>query len=289
MIRTVDNRILQTSQETEIAQFFEDLKGKYGVANALAATLKARRTPATTPQLLQMRIGCDNLNDPLYKNWFTTMTEIDIAGDNAYITHGGLYLKNTKAIKEAIDSKNGIVNGAARLSPEQSKSLIEGKTETRIITYEQFLEESRKEEIEGQYTVKLDRKVLAQLPNTYITLAQWAKDPRAIVYAGNKQRAEAYAEKLRELKLETPWLSADNTKGDDRGRLVFVGGRDGYCGVSGDDDLDNDGRFAGVAPEALVAKNGAPLEHIVRVVGSGEAATINGQLYFRAPKGARLE
>ena len=96
-------------------------------------------------------------------------------------------------------------------------------------------------------------------------LSKWVKDPRAIMLAGGKRKAEAYAEVLSRNKVEKPWLSLDTEQGKaDRGRLVFVNSDDGnYYGLSGDDNLGNDGRVVGVAPEAQVnvAKNdGALLE-----------------------------
>lgn len=270
MVRTSEGKILRpVNQEVQIGKIFENLTSPYGVAEALKAVLNAKHKPASTATILSLRTESD-FKDPLVQQWHTGMTELDIVQDKAYVTPGGLFLADPERIRSAVES--GPINYAARLTPGEIESLLK-KDKVTPISYEEFVRLTDSGSIPEPYTVMEDRNKLAKLPNDYMKLAKWAKDPRAIMYTGGRAKAEAYADYLGKNEIKTAWLSMDSAEGEDRARLLFVNFYYYNFGVDGNYYLGSNGRFVGVAPEAqLVEKNNGTLvspslEQVLAVTG----------------------
>jgi len=126
--------------------------------------------------------------------------------------------------------------------------------------------------------------MLKELRNGFFSIpkGEWSKDPRAIITAGSREKAQKYEATLARKGIKEAYLGVDTqTDLPDRGRLGFVGGDDfGYDGFGGSYYLDV-GRVFGVAPEALRAKNFGskiPLEDRVEVLTEGRIR-FKGKVY----------
>ena len=93
------------------------------------------------------------------------------------------------------------------------------------------------------------------LPNDFMRLNRWERDPRVIMLAGGKERAELYARILDRKGVEKPYISLDNTQNTvDRCRLVFAASDLCSYGLGGNGSFDFVGRFAGLYNALSVPK-----------------------------------
>ena len=292
IVTTSDGKIARTSP-VPFGDIVEDLSIPYGVANALRDTEARGLKPLTSPQLLDLRLDCPSLKDCLWSNWYTTSSGVYVVGNNVYVVYGLKHpLTSHQRVRTAVDE--GLVKYAAKLTLEESE-LFSGRKVEGLRDYDAFLRETQDKDLtDEQFGIIAPLSLFGGLPNNYMKLRKWVKDPRAVMLAGGKRRAEAYAEVLDRNKVEKSWLSLDVEPGkEDRGRLVFVGRGSGSCGLDGY-NLGNDGRFVGVAPEAQVGvaqKNGAsdaPLESRVELLQGGKVLVHEGKTYVLAPQGLEL-
>ena len=294
IVTTSDGKIARTSP-VPFGDIVEDLSIPYGVANALRDTEARGLKPLTSPQLLDLRLDCPSLKDCLWSNWYTTSSGVYVVGNNVYVVYGLKHpLTSHQRVRTAVDE--GLVKYAAKLTLEESE-LFSGRKVEGLRDYDAFLRETQDKDLtDEQFGIIAPLSLFGGLPNNYMKLRKWVKDPRAVMLAGGKRRAEAYAEVLDRNKVEKHWLSLEAELGkEDRGWLVFV------YRVDHDDyglyvrDLHGYGRFVGVAPEAQVGvrqKNeasGEPLESKIVYLQNKRFARLDGQLYIVAPEGTRVD
>ncbi len=249
------NDLIYTGQP--FGEIVGDRSRSYGLANALQQTQKKGLQAASIPKLIQARTACDNFTDPLWVDWFFGMSGVYHIGDAFFFSHGNDHpLAQPKRIRRAI--RMGLIYGAARLTPAESRYF----TQKPVLAYEDFLQKSARQVLPEPYTIRADASLFRGLKNDSLILKDWRNDPRAIIYAGGKNAAKQYAERLRQYGQTKAYLRLDYTEKDlpDWGRVLFLGyGNSGLGGGS----LNDVGRFVGVAPEAQpVAKKS--LEHKVR-------------------------
>lgn len=125
-------------------------------------------------------------------------------------------------------------------------------------------------------------------------------DSEVIVYAGGIDPAQEVIDtskwkfKSGNLGVWHPFNANEFNPEEAQGRVLFVG-NDGYDGLSGDDNLGNNGRFLRVAPEALVARSAdeQKLEEMVTVrlpravfdaMRAGNDFTYEGKPYSLKPQ-----
>ncbi len=247
MLFTANDLIYDTAQP--FGEIIEDRSLPYGLANALQETQKKGLQAASIPRLIQARTACDNFTDPLWVHWFAGTSGVYHIGDAFFFSHGNDHpLAQPKRIRRAIRRKD-LIDGAARLTPAESRHF----TQRPVLAYEDFLQQSARQALPEPYTIRADASLFRGLKNKELQLRTWRKDPRAIIYAGGKNAAEHYAERLRQYGQTMAYLRLDTEKDlPDWGRMLFLGG--GNDGLGGG-ILNYYGRFVGVAPEAHRPKN----------------------------------
>ncbi|HLC86173.1 MAG TPA: hypothetical protein VJG30_02725 [Candidatus Nanoarchaeia archaeon] len=264
MIITIDGKINRTSP-VPFGEIVEDLKdSKYGVANALRDTVARGLKPVTSPRVLDLRNDCPDFNDYIWTDWYTTASGVYNVGNKVIVVHGLNHpLPDHQRLKSAIEK--GLVNYGAKLTEQEVQAFKKRKVEG-LRDYKTFLRETQDQDLEEQFGVVADVSLFKSLPNDYMKLAKWVKDPRAIMLSGGKRRAEAYAEMLIKKGVEKPYISLSVQEGQaDRGSLVSVSSGYGY-GLDGYIDLDNFGRFVGevAGPQSVAKKIGVSLEDLLQ-------------------------
>lgn len=288
MILTRDGELYKTSP-VKIGETVESLTAPYGVANALQEIKIRNLIPLTTPQFLDLRKDCPDFNDGIWTNWYTTTSGIYNVENKVIVVHGLKHpLTDSQRVRSAVEE--GLVNYGAKLTDTEIQAFRERKIEG-LRDYEEFLKETQNKDLaEEQYGVVADASLFNGLSNDNVKLAKWVKDPRVIILAGGQRRAEQYAEMLDKKKVEKPWISLDVKQGlVDRGRLAFVGNSNyNDYGLNGNGDLDDYGRFLGVAAEPLSAPKievpsaQVPLESRVELLHDGRVLRHEGRLYVLA-------
>ncbi len=232
-----------------LGEIVEGRDRPYGLASALEEAQGKGLEAASLPYLIQLRNDCADFADPLWVHWFFGMSGVYHIGDAFFFSHGNDHpLARPGRIRSAIDS--GLISGAARLTPLESVRIYSPGT---MIDYEDFLPRSARQALPEPYTIRADASLFHGLKNDYLSLKTWMNDPRAIIYTGGKNAAEQYAERLRQHEQTAAYLSLDTVEDlPDWGRLLFL--LDGSGGLGGDGNLDGNGRFVGVAPEAQSVK-----------------------------------
>ncbi len=247
MLFTANDLIYDTAQH--FGEIIEDRSLPYGLANALQQTRKKGLQAASMPKLIQAKTACADFTDPLWADWFSGMSGVYHIGNAFFFSHGNDHpLANHTRIRRAIQRKD-LIDGAARLTPVESRYF----TQRPVLAYEDFLQQSARQTLLEPYTIRADASLFRGLKNKELQLRTWRNDPRAIIYAGGKNAAEQYAERLRQYGQIRAYLGLDTLEDlPDWGRMLFLGG--GNDGLGGG-ILNYYGRFVGVAPEAHRPKN----------------------------------
>ncbi len=268
IVTTRDGKIARTFL-VPFGEAFEDSDDKYGIANALRDSKARGLTPLTSPQLLDLRLDCPNIKDPLWSNEYTTTSGVYVVGSDVYVVHGLNHpLTDHERLRGVIDGE--FVSYKAKLTQLFSGRQIQGLWSR---SYDEFLRETKSKDLtDGQFGVVVKASILRDLPNEDMKLSTWVNDPRAVMLAGGKRRAEAYAEFLNENRIKKSYLNLDAQEGNyDRSNFVLVNGDYNY-GLNGNSNIYNTGRFVVLMPKAQssVAQNSGdgsqkmPLENRVR-------------------------
>ena len=221
---------------------------------------------ATMPQLLQMKVLAPK-SDALWKNWYTTTSE-ELVGKSkqgtahVVLVHNGIF-SNPERIETAY--KEDLIRGAGRLNPTEFQDILEGKlpngrTLQQVYSFDEFLKNGVPEDV-TTYAVVMDFDKLKKLSSGDQKITRLYDNPLVIARAGGEAQAQAYLDKVKklfnrkELGVSHPFnyiVSLDQAQG----RLLYVinGVWDCKGGLVGYGNLDGDGRYVGVAPEARDAK-----------------------------------
>ena len=222
---------------------------------------------ATMPELTVAKIKADKNHD-FWKQWYTVHTEENIGIDTKgrfytanepvlVIVNGGGIL-TPQRIKEAY--AEGLINHSAKYRNEEFDNLLNGKLTngTNIPLYR--LEEIKVgvSNLPHQFGVVMPYAFAQATASGYYQKKVFVENPLVIARAGGVEHLEAYFD----LALQRYQEATGNTRdtlgnhhpfaGRDasqpQGRVLFL--YDNYDGLGGSNNLDDDGRFVGVAPEA---------------------------------------
>jgi hypothetical protein len=216
----------------------------------------------TMPELIAAKISADK-DHIFWKQWYTVHTEENIGIDTAgrfcnrgepvlVIVNGGGILTPTRIRKGYAD---GLLNGAAKydlneeFDPLLDKRLPDGRT-IPFYTIDMLLQDEV--ELPHAHAIVMPYSMAQATKSGYLKKKAFIENPLVIARIGSKRNAELYHDKAKdsdgEVRNTHPYNNADATQ--TQGRLLFLDD----CGLNGDDDLYDDGRFVGVAPEARGAQ-----------------------------------
>ena len=196
----------------------------------------------------------------LWQNWFTALSEENAgidkngklakAGEEIVITlHGGGIL-TPERIRQAYSE--GLTPQNAAKYTDEFDSLLKGVLPSGESIDLYTVDDVKKGIIEpfGRYAVWMPAEAAKTTASNWHKKKEFMENPLVIARAGTLEHIEAYFKKAKSSDKVGNWHrfgEIDFRQPQDR--LLFVsitdGGIDGY-------DLDGDGSFVGVAPEALV-------------------------------------
>jgi len=234
-------------------------------------------TIATMPYLIAGKTHAVNTNAQgnktrndshyLWKDWFTALSEEYIGidekgifttkGKSVLITlHGGGILtpeRIKKAYNDGLTPQN-----AAKLEQTEFKNILKGilPNNEQIQIYK--LEDIKNNKIInpfGKYAVAQDLEKAKGYASGYHNKTKFLENPIVHARAGTKEYLDTYFELAKKSEDSTVgcWHRLNETDPKvPSGRLLFL--NSSYGGLNGYDDLNDNGRFVGVAPEAHRAK-----------------------------------
>ncbi len=250
---------------------------------------------ASMPQLLHGR-NVASFTDEIWTNWYTANSEEDVVTDSqgrfgkkdrpvVVVLHGGGILGSPERIEKAYVPKL-TDQRAAKFSDEEARAVLEGRMPDEktvpVMTYNDFVKATG---LPMRYGVVLDFDKAKSTKSDDQKVSDLYDNPLVIARAGGVKQAKQALDRAKE-KFQTenygnwhPFNDIDPRQA--QGRLLFLSDDD-YDGLGGYGGLDGDGRFVGVAPEALSAStNGAPVleERVKSALDAGQAFEHNGTLY----------
>ncbi len=217
---------------------------------------------ATMPYLVAGKAKADKSNY-LWQKWFTALSE-----ENAGIDKNGKLVGRDQPVVLTL-------HGGGILTPQRiNQAYIEGLTpqNTAKFTDEEFdnllngvlpsgesinlytvddVRQGRIPDPFGRYAVWMPAETAKAKPSGYHAKSDFMNNELVIARAGTLDHLDAYFEKAQHSSNHNLGNWHRCGKIDFRqpqGRVLFVD--DDYYGLSGNDGLDHDGRFVGVAPEA---------------------------------------
>ena len=241
-----------------------------GVAVALREALEhagAKGIVATMPELIAAKLKAERNHD-FWKQWYTVHTEENIGIDTKgrfynkdepvlVVVNGGGILTPERIMKAYAE---GLINHSAKYLNEEWENLLDGKlsTGTKIPLYR--LEEIKKgvPNLPHQFGVVMPYALAQGTASGYHKKGAFVGNPLVIARAGGSEHLEAYFDLVLQRYQEAtnntrdtvgnhhPFASRDASI--PQGRLLFLSNY--YNGLNGIINLDSNGRFVGVAPEA---------------------------------------
>jgi len=246
-----------------------DSKGnRIGVAVALEQALDyigSDGVVASMPFLIAGKSQADASNY-LWKDWFTALSEEDVgidkrgkfvkAGNPVVVTvHGGGILTPDRIMQAYNEGLSG--QNAAKLRDEEFDNLLNGilPSGESIELYD--IDDVKKASIPnpfGRYGVVMDFETAKSKPSGYHSKTDFMNNELVIARAGTLEYLDNYFEKAKrsEGKVGNWHRLNEIDYHQAQGRVLFL--NINYNGLSGYINLNYDGRFVGVAPEAPRAK-----------------------------------
>ena len=251
--------------------FYSDKKdgnNYVGLPIALQEALKHSREDgmvATMPELIAAKAKADKSHE-FWKKWYTVHTEENIGIDKKgrfytrnepvlIIVNGGGILTPDR-IRQAYNE--GLVNHSAKYTEDEFNGLLEGKlpdgSSLALYPYEDI--EKGVSNLLHRFGIVMPYQTAKETSSGYHKKRGFLENPLAIARNGGRENLEGYYEKARNEKGD---LGNWHVYGKDRdptvpqGRLLFLS--IDYGGLYGNNNLDNNGWFVGVAPEARSARN----------------------------------
>ena len=242
----------------------KDSNDKYiGLPIALAQALDyatLNGIVATMPELISAKVKADKTHD-FWQKWYSVHTEENIGIDKKglfykknepvlVIVNGGGIL-TPERIKQAYT--NGLIDNSAKYTDTEFNDLLEGKLPNGVnIPLYNFEDiKTGKSGLPHQFGVVMPYSMAQATSSGYHQKEAFLENPLVIARsAGVLDQLEAYYELAKagdnDLGNYHPFSGRDTTTPS--GRLLFLDFN--YGGLNGINDLNNIGRFVGVAPEA---------------------------------------
>ena len=217
---------------------------------------------ASMPYLIAGKAQADKENY-LWKSWFTALSEENIGVDKegrfvesgkpvVVTVHGGGILTSDR-IQKAYDE--GLTEQrAAKLTEDEFSNLLNGTLPNgeniNIYTIDD-VQNNNISHLFGKYAVVLDFESAKSTKSGYHQKEDFMKNPLVLARVGTPDYLEDYFEKAKhssDQDVRNSHIFEEIDTNQQQGRLLYLG--DDYDGLSGHDNLDNCGRFVGVAPEA---------------------------------------
>ncbi len=215
---------------------------------------------ASMPELLVLKRQLP-FTDPMWSTLYTCNSEEDVGttpqGKKVVIAvHGGGIL-TPERIETAY--KRGLTKQyAAHLAESEVRKLLQGTLAdgTQIPVYQFSDFKSGIKDLPRQYAVVMDFAEAQKAASGHLPVESLRDNSLVIVRAGGVAEANAFVDKVAQRYTNYGnWHLFNAINSDEtQGRVLFVGD-DGYYGLGGNVSLSNNGRFVGVAPEALVARS----------------------------------
>ncbi|MBL7100845.1 MAG: hypothetical protein ISS23_02735 [Nanoarchaeota archaeon] len=196
----------------------------------------------------------------LWKDWFTALSEENIgvdksgkfvaAGNPVVVTVHGGGLLTPERIKQAYSE--GLINGSAKYSDDEFSNLLEGRLPSgdliELYSFEKIKEGVS--DLSHRFGVVMPYSTAQNTESGYHKKKDFIQNPLVIARAGGIENLEAYFDKAKDSDGEVgnhhPFKNRDASV--PQGRVLFLNSN--YNGLCGSNNLDSDGRFVGVAPEA---------------------------------------
>ena len=250
--------------DQEVVRTVKELSGEAFYDTSLPTALKNAQKfagkigfVASLPQLVQGRIVAPSDNE-VWKNLYTANSEENVGkteqGNNVLIVVHGGGIWTPKRIEQAYQ-ENLTPQYAGKLSKNEIKNLLAGKladeTLIPVFSYEDFTKQSK---LPIRYAVVLDFDTAKKTESGYQNADKLVENALFVVRAGGIEQATAYVKKAKEVYKSNNlgnWHPLNNIDtNQEQGRVLFLNDVNG--GFSS--FIDFNGRFVGVAPEALEAR-----------------------------------
>ena len=253
---------------------------------------------ASMPELLVLRRQVP-FTDSMWSTWYACNQEEDVGttpqGKKVVIEVVGGGILTPERIETAYE--RGLTKQyAAHLAESEIRALLEGKlangTQIPIYSFADF--KAGIKDKPRQYAVVMDYDMAKNAASGHLPVESLRDNALVIVRSGGVAEANAFVDKVAQRYTNYGnWHPFNAINSDEtQGRVLFVGD-DGDGGLDGYSLLYSDGRFVGVAPEALVARSAdakkSPLEGMVSVAlprelfagleGGAETLTYKGRTY----------
>jgi len=215
---------------------------------------------ATMPELISAKIKADKSHD-FWQKWYSVHTEENIGIDKKglfykknepvlVIVNGGGIL-TPERIKQAYTE--GLIDNSAKYTDTEFNDLLEGKLPSGITIPLYNFEDIKtgKSGLPHQFGVVMPYSIAQGTSSGYHQKEAFLENPLVIARAaGVLDQLEAYYKLAKaddnDLGNYHPFSGRDATTS--QGRLLYLSNY--YDGLNGSYNLNNDGRFVGVAPEA---------------------------------------
>ncbi|MFC1774954.1 hypothetical protein ACFLZN_01415 [Nanoarchaeota archaeon] len=201
----------------------------------------------------------------LWKDWFTCYSEENVIIDSkglfgergkpvVFVVHRGGIL-TPERIKRAYSG--GLTpQNAAKYTSDETNGLLEGKLPNGKQIQIYTVDDVKKGNVSnpfGQYAVVVNFETAKATKSDYHSKDDFKNNELVIARAGTLDYLDEYFEKAQSGNTVGNWHRfTEIDPNQPQGRLLFLDGSN--YGLDGDDNLDNDGRFVGVAPEAHGAR-----------------------------------
>jgi hypothetical protein len=249
--------------------FYSEKKkdGNYiGVAVALQEALDYVGTEgyvATMPELISAKLKAEKSHD-FWQKWYEVHTEENIGIDQKgrfysanepvlVVVNGGGILTPDRIMKAYDD---GLISNSARYENQEFDNLLDGKladgSQIELFSFEQI--KDGVSSLPHKFGVVMPYSMAQGTKSGYHQKKDFMKNPLVIARAGGLENLESYYEMAKasdgDLGCYHPFSGRDAVT--PQGRVLFL--NDYYSGLDGNYDLNDNGRFVGVAPEAPSAR-----------------------------------
>jgi hypothetical protein len=211
---------------------------------------------ATLAEFAQARTKAPN-GHRFWNNWYNGLSELDVGTSPSgnpvvVLAHLGI-LSVPSRLRQAYNEKQ--IDGAAPYSEKEFHELLNGKlpdgSEINVVQFSEFLRNGSGN-LPRRYAVVMDLKEAQKHPAGYQKTSAFYDNPVFIAGCGGKEKLIDYLKRVVEIRGKDESYCTKhliNTSFDKpRGRVLYLNSNN--HGLDGIDDLINNGRFVGVAPEA---------------------------------------